>query len=1460
MRRSTTKTNPSPRRWPDLLSALKNLPAVGPGGFEGLVRDALQEVTQQSMRLIKSGPQHGADAMTLGNAPVVLGVEAKRYDKTPLELDEVKAKLLDAAASHPDLDLWVLAATRELSKADAEQLADIGHQLGIEVVILDWSASATALPPLAVLLYLAPQTCSHHFATAPRAIADVNWLSGEASLALSTSLLRETLAGPAIGFTSTRRHVAEWTRQQLKDRSDAMLAFDSHADILATHQALMPRPILEKCLEEWWLSAKPPLMALLGEEGRGKTWGALSWWLGRIDEPDAPLFVYLKGANLVGSDGPPQVAEHMNRILPGRTTAFWQKRLNRWAASGRSDARLLVVVDGLNQHGNYSAWTELFLSFHQSLWRSFAKVLCTTRPDHWQSSARQLAGLTGVMDICSHGVGSLDDHELDAWLAPHQLQKKDFGPALLQLLRIPRLFRLAMERRQVLKDAGDITAERLIYEDWKSRHFRTTNQLSDEEFRDVIAGIGRELHLKPKSALELTRRDLLERLTAENGSAPQEMRGAFSDLVDGGWLTPKASNRFVIHADRVPAVLGTALLLAVFDVDDRAKLDEVIAVHLEPYGGSAIAIGIARCATVFAHLHPRVTPTGRLALLRAWLKMQNFDGVDFEALWRLGVGIFPTLLLFTDEAWRRGTTRAYVSEVIVKSVANAWQWPEVRGMVEMRLYEWLRSYWLDPRAGEGTGTPRNAETALRETQTLERANLWASTPQLAQLTRVSVQQVAEEEARLGRNAVGLMSWLPLSELTRPILACAITHALMGSHRQRDDLRWILRTNRKDFEETFTALNSFIDELRASGYPLAIDVASELATALGIETARGMQPVEAEQGSQVQRVHSAVTAPGKHLEDVELQEARALDPGYTADASTLEGLHAFFANRTDDAIRQSDACETARAAAGHAWAPGAVIEHERRAWHLALVDSLSEPTSDPAAPKDPEPVVDGTLRRAVVLTTAESRKTLRAGLAHWRNANNAPTLLGPALLGLSVAAQISLLRSALPLEADHWDDIEAVLSTPQSEDYHRLAELLIEDPGKWLEYLFRIDLHHFPSCWAVLTTQFDAPATELRAAAFRIALASGRVDFADHLAATAWCSTRARSPHENLFGSLLLVQSTLAKTASVADRVHPFVLGHLVEKYPGRNDYIDAFETFVLSELLLLASAKELEFPRGLGGTVRGIPALAAARPTALAEAVERVMADKRNLAFLLALGNYPLLDTIVCLATVELERVAGWLSQSIDRHESDTLKSDFLLHACAPMPGLAGDGLRRRLLDATSSDYELFCFVRTIEGSAEPWLRECIERDIGDVALFTRARARVLAGFLRNNDEALALWAIIDSESSKNTWLDAVARTARQHFNKGDWNRVWFKRFSEATDIDQAFAALELFHRTADLRSNRHARLSEARKTWTPEQRWLWSQGQERTIAFSKRISDQLKRTLFFQPIPRSPHRLASNS
>jgi hypothetical protein len=70
-----------------------------------------------------------------------VAIEDKRYQSGTLDLDSLRGKLAAAAQTYPDLQLWVLATTVEVSPLQAQALRNTGESIGLAVLILDSAAA-----------------------------------------------------------------------------------------------------------------------------------------------------------------------------------------------------------------------------------------------------------------------------------------------------------------------------------------------------------------------------------------------------------------------------------------------------------------------------------------------------------------------------------------------------------------------------------------------------------------------------------------------------------------------------------------------------------------------------------------------------------------------------------------------------------------------------------------------------------------------------------------------------------------------------------------------------------------------------------------------------------------------------------------------------------------------------------------------------------------------------------------------------------------------------------------------------------------------------------------------------------------------------------------------------------------------------------------------------------------------
>jgi hypothetical protein len=170
-------------------------------------------------------------------------------------------------------------------------------------------------------------------------------------------------------------------------------------------------------------------------------------------------------------------------------------------------------------------WARAIQPLFAGDWEGQVAVALTCRPDHWANALSGLAQLAPQPQVVR--VEPFTDIELDQLLGHHGLQRREFSDDLLRLMRVPRLSRLAITRREELEQSGDITAERLIFEDWKNRLENTgvPIPLTDRELALFVSNLGRKLRdgVESPDGDVITRREVLELLSRESG---REQRGS----------------------------------------------------------------------------------------------------------------------------------------------------------------------------------------------------------------------------------------------------------------------------------------------------------------------------------------------------------------------------------------------------------------------------------------------------------------------------------------------------------------------------------------------------------------------------------------------------------------------------------------------------------------------------------------------------------------------------------------------------------------------------------------------------------------------------------------------------------------------------------------------------------------------------------------------------------------------
>lgn len=285
-----------------LIRALHSLAAQGAEtSFEELIRTLLERWASTTFILAGTGKsQHGSDMLSADPNAASIHIECKKYlQRTRLDDRELVGEIAQSVDRYGVVDLWGLVATKDVGADEVRAAERLADQLGAEFLLLDERASG--LGALQVLCAQYPDTTIPFLAKhAPGTIdltqvewrlTDIRAISGYEG---RVTALTRALSGKLLGFPGARTRIAGWLRAHVEDSADSMAAFNQDVALLRPGRTPFKRSHINDRLSTWWDTAsEPPHMAILGEEGTGKTWAAMGWLLELMERPDAPLILPL---------------------------------------------------------------------------------------------------------------------------------------------------------------------------------------------------------------------------------------------------------------------------------------------------------------------------------------------------------------------------------------------------------------------------------------------------------------------------------------------------------------------------------------------------------------------------------------------------------------------------------------------------------------------------------------------------------------------------------------------------------------------------------------------------------------------------------------------------------------------------------------------------------------------------------------------------------------------------------------------------------------------------------------------------------------------------------------------------------------------------------------------------------------------------------------------------------------
>lgn len=904
----------------DILLALN---AAGDDGFEGLVATALANMSGLTIRLSKSGSQYGRDGKSQAGG-FAIAMEAKRYQATvPLQELAGKASLaaFDLAG---DIDVWVLGATVEVGEATEGRLRDILEKEGITLLPLDWTAHP--LPRLAVLLAAVKSPVLRWFSDNVPSVppanieAHLDAISGAPAFASQLDILVADMSAATVGLDALREKNEAWLGLRLKDRARSQESFGQYILVSDTARPAIDRPVAEKALKDALSADDDHLIAVLGEEGTGKTWLTTKVW---AHIPQRPILVLVSGrrANELDVSNPrgslARLLADQDGNLSDANVERWRRRLDRWASGpDPKPQRFILVFDGVNEHANLP-WSDLLKKMSRLAKELGGKIIVTSRPGFWRRDiAPRLGGATRITDV---KIGDYSDAELEAVLARDApgVSITDLSPGLKKFMRNPRICAVAIGLLDTLRaQPEDLTRERLLIEYWRHRLEERGNLLSHNlsDFDKLLRS-----HAKAwlESRADFDRDDWTNHSGAAKRLDPTVIIDDLTEIEEGRFLNLNADDdqRYGFRLDSLPYALGLLIIeeLKTFvgkrspsepatDPEIVEQLEQII----EPVQAWDLTSGVLAAAICLSYFDPSVSDRIRVILTRAWFELQNVEDEAYRLVMASSVAR-PEIVLDVLEHSLPGQLGVRRRSTLTGLLVFKRDHLSMRRALEVRLPRWL-ARWTRQAEPIGDASEDEKRQAKREAA-IEPALKGLKAEELSLFRELTNEQPTISAVRLIDVAAMLIASRPLAPFAGGLFGWAFIRTLAPDlHTIRAKLAWVLRLNRCDRAKLNAELLTYAARLGEMPTEAAAGVMSEIFSLQGdpnlAEIAEKLQPPPAKSPQSYSRYFAVdpFDPDAQMTEDLEALRARldAIAPqqlwrsmSLTSEDDTLDELTPLF---------------------------------------------------------------------------------------------------------------------------------------------------------------------------------------------------------------------------------------------------------------------------------------------------------------------------------------------------------------------------------------------------------------------------------------------------------------------------------------------------------------------------------------------------------------------------------------
>lgn len=1226
--------------------------------------------------------------------------------------------------------------------------------------------------------------------------------------------LRNRFSAYSIGYAQARDASLSYLRSAFEDARRAKVQLGQPINVLENKgRHVVERRAALGALESWWSNwpATSRPFVLLGEEGMGKTWALASWLGHRLVGPDAdlPLTLFLPSWSVGTTEALDLIARALAICTQTRDAQFWARRAKGFVDRSKvMRPALLVVLDGLNEQPLFD-WRTLLEALQVSPWKDQVALVLTCRPGYWRDELG--SGSWGSFQVFE--IGPYDDEELASALSKAGYRAADLPSTLEPLLRRPRYLALTVRYRQVLEESGDVTVDRLLYEDWKDRTSRKRGLLSDRAFQGILAQLAED------SSSRLFRKQEIQDLIRPHSP---DLNASLDEIITGGIMAPNSPGRFKVEPRRLEQGLGLLLADEVRKASGQgeAAMQEAMAALLEPDAGMDRKVAICRSAATFAVYEPGFPEAARVALLERWVTSQTLSREDVESFIAYLPAATASYLWLVERFWRLRRANPEVQTLLVRAFsrwsANGGVRQAVRGVCE----KWLS--YVHPYGFRFIQRQDDASRAKLRREIEERAGRSLKDGEKFLLLD-ELEVVGDEDTLwLSKPALLLASLFPVAPFVPALRRWALSRSVMGRPQEIEIVAWILRRSSEDLWPALqTAIGPLLDGPRvaqqaarrllwASGREEAAPIRERLAQEVVQESTRDADdpclrfwrredcvPCAARPDIP-DRLVAWKLAP--HAVNPDLQIGFDLRPRLLGALSSIQADQLSAGRQMTEADHDFREFEPTLAA----FAPDLLADMYR-----TLVRDL------PNRSKGSREALLSELDIMILILGSDERRILKSAWVQlcresesWDDETQyvEAALLAVLLFHVSARAQLDLflqrpekafddlrlVRSFKKLSVEQVRMLAHSLLTSTAGDLKRkLAFLWFQPAEPVVEALGAerlVELLDYPDSEVSTITHrwlFRSGADEV----LDLAIERGKINPSTTRAMLQfwgrWFAVRMRSrlPYETLaraidLGSLSYVVRKRRQDLAAYTR-------DLDSAFRGVTSFGDeTLKTDFCKETFQAIARQEPEVARGWA----------------------RLAIEQRDARSPLIEVSHMMLETL-CEVLLDTDPVQGveLFQTLIDRRrhartvDNPTGVDVLSLTLFRAHPSAHVETLLRAWLDNCTTDKALFELALAASAVRKPErLSSLVQQQLSSSVPVVRAVGLTLAGFAVHGSQPAAL---LDSvHFHPEGWLHEVQRLARRHLERDRWAQEWFRRFVARHDTDEAFAAFRLFLRCVDRR------------------------------------------------------------